>query len=399
MELVNRNVLICGASIAGPTLAYWLRGYGFRPTVVERAPRPRPGGYPIDVRGQAVRVAERMGVLPELRRAVTDTDGLAFVDARNRTVSRLDLRALRAKVPTHDLELPRGDLAETLYAATRNDVEYLFGDSIRDLSPDPDGVTVGFASGNTRRFDLVVGADGLHSTVRRLTFGPEPGFVRHLGWAVAVATVPGSRPSTPDGWLTMYNSPGRLAGLGRWRAGQPPVAIFMYRTDGEPTRDKETLISAFRGEGWQVPELLTEVAATDDFYFDTVSQVHLPEWTRDRVALVGDAAYCPALLSGAGSSLAMIGAYLLAGELNAAGGEHRTAFAAYERALRPAVAAGQAGVRQSAGMMIPGSPLAIWRRNQLTRLALPLATVTSLVRRHSPAGPPLTDYAAPARPS
>ena len=388
MTVINRRVLICGASIAGPTLAYWLARHGFLPTVVERGARPRLGGYPIDVRGHAVDVAERMGILPDLRQAATETNGLTFVDATGRTTGKLDMAAVRRAAPTRDIELPRGDLCGILHTATRDDAEYLFDDSIRDLRHEPDGITVEFTSGATRRFDLVVGADGLHSTVRRLEFGDESAFIHHLGYAVAVVTLDDVDDLAAEHWITMYNTPGRLVGVGRW--GGKTVAMFMYQADGNVKCDKDSLLATFPEDDWHVRRLLARAAAAEDLYFDTVSQIRMPRWSKGRVALVGDAAYCPALLSGAGSSLAMTGAYLLAGELKSAAGNHEVAFPRYEQELRPAISRGQRGYKQSATMLIPHSTFAIWRRNQLCRLAAPLAAVGSLLpSRNTPA---LRDY-------
>src|SRR6202044_2352807 len=173
----QRSVLISGAGVAGPTLAYWLSGYGFRPTVVERSEGQRSSGNPVDVRGEAMNVAERMGILPRLREAATSVSGVAFVTASGRRIGQLPV----GRPDGAEVEVPRADLAAILYDVAREHAEFLFDDSITALRQDADGVDVTFSRGAPRRFDLVVGADGLHSAVRRMVFGPEAGYVRHLG--------------------------------------------------------------------------------------------------------------------------------------------------------------------------------------------------------------------------
>ncbi|HEV7653023.1 MAG TPA: FAD-dependent monooxygenase [Actinophytocola sp.] len=367
------RVLISGASIAGPVAAHRLARDGHEVTVVEQAPGLRPGGAPIDVRGPAIEVAERMGVLAELRSGRTDTQGVEYVDRAGKRVAAMRPRDF-AEDPD-DIEVERGDLLSVLYEASRNDAEYVFGDSIDTLSQDAGGVDVTFVSGAPRRFDLVVGADGLHSVVRRLAFGP--GGVRHLGLYVALVPVD-PRLGRPD-WGVMHNSPGRVAGVYSFH-GQA-TGFFMFRSPElsydrhDLDQQRKLLTDEFADEGWQVPELLDAVRTAEDLYFDSVSQVHLPSWVRGRVALVGDAGYCPALLSGMGTTLAMVGASELADAV-AQGAPHR-----YDETHRPLVRHAQAGVGQSAAVQVPATRWGLWTRNRLTRLLPAAAAVRRLARR------------------
>jgi 2-polyprenyl-6-methoxyphenol hydroxylase-like FAD-dependent oxidoreductase len=363
----GRSVLISGAGIAGPTLAYWLHRNGFRPTVVERAARLRDGGHPVDLDGRALAVADRMGLLPRIRQASTDVRRMSFVDGSGRTVVTVPMRALQQP---GNVELMRGDLARVLYEATRDDVEYLFGDAIGAMDQDAEGVTVSFDSGQQRRFDLVVGADGLHSAVRRLGFGADDRYVRHLGYHFAV--VPVRTDLAPDRTVVLYNLPGKAVAL--YRSGNHPYAgaLLLFR-QREPRHDhgdiaahQRLVTEAFDDAGWLVPAVLAAVPAADDLFVDSVGQVRMPSWSHGRIGLVGDAAYCPSLLSGAGSGLAMTGAHLLATEL--ARHEHRLAFRRYQKKLRPTVSRGQARFRYSAAMLVPGSRFAIMARNRSLRL-------------------------------
>src|SRR5262245_15287875 len=394
---MNEQVLISGASIAGPALAFWLARYGFRPTVVERAPRLREGGNGVDVREQAVQVAERMGILPRIRAAATDVIGTAFVDAANRSVARMDMRAIVGESARSAVELLRGDLAAILYEATRDDVEYVFGDSIRTLEQDAGGVTVAFERGATRRFDLVVGADGMPSAVRRLAFGPESRFVRHLGHYGAYAD---ADPALGEArWVTLYNLPGKVAGVYRSGHHAGAKALFMFYRREPLTYDhrdveqqKRLLSEAFAGvSSWRVPELLAGALADPDFYFDALGQGRMPAGSAGRVALVGDAAYCASPVSGAGATLSLIGAYRLAGELAAAPGDHAVAFRRYEEGYRGTVRRSQSGL--FLGFVAPRSRIGIWARNAVARLPL-LGAVGGIERFLRPRPTePLPDYA------
>ena len=184
----NKNILISGASIAGPTLAYWLKRYGFTPTVIERAPQLREGGYPVDVRFEAVQVAKLMGIWPRLQQEKTTIEEMSFVNERNQRISRVNIQAVPKALGVDVVEIMRGDLARTLYELTKDEVEYCFGDSIQALKQDEEGVDVTFERGGSRRFDLLVGADGLHSIVRTLVFGDEAQFERYFGYQVGVFT-------------------------------------------------------------------------------------------------------------------------------------------------------------------------------------------------------------------
>lgn len=370
-----RRVLVSGAGIAGPTLAYWLQRHGFEPTVVERAPKPREGGYIFHFHGaNGIEVLRRMGAWDKVvahRRVDRET---LFVDGRGRTVARLPTPEATAAVEPSGAQytLRRADVARVLYEHTRDDVEYVFGTSIASLRQDGDGVDVEFEKGKARRFDLVVGADGLHSNVRRLAFGPEGDHRRFLGFYVAGWTM--TDWPAGSGNDVVHLEPGSLTtviGL----EDDSAIAILLYRQPQESRYDvhdaeaqKALVRTAFRGAGWRLPEILDRMDAAEDFFFDSVSQVHMPSWSSGRVALVGDAAYCPSLLSGFGAQLGLTGAYVLAGELGRAAGDHAAAFASYERVLRPYVKQKQANPSHAAGF-VPKSRFQVRRNHALLRLA------------------------------
>jgi 2-polyprenyl-6-methoxyphenol hydroxylase-like FAD-dependent oxidoreductase len=369
----TKTVLISGASIAGPALAYWLRHHGFRPTVVERAPTIRGGGYPIDIRGVAVDVVQRMGLLPETRAAHIDTRRFTIIGSDGKPAVSTDTTAIGGSSSDRDIELPRGDLTAVLYGPTKDDVEYLFDDSIATLDERPDGVDVMFASGGKRTFDLVIGADGLHSNVRRLTFGPEERYVRHMGAYSAAFSLPNDLGLERE--ILMYNTPGRLAALYAVRGRPEPTALIAFASPAlsidhrDVQRQQQLVEDAVDGMGWEVPRLVKAMRDAEDFWFDGVSQIRMPGWTSGRVALVGDAAFAPSFLSGQGTSIALVGAYVLAGELAAAGGDHRVAFPAYERAMRGFVERNQALALTGVETLIPSSRARIWVRNQMIRVA------------------------------
>jgi 2-polyprenyl-6-methoxyphenol hydroxylase-like FAD-dependent oxidoreductase len=327
----NPTVLISGAGVAGPTVAYWLARYGFRPTVVERAAGLRSSGSPVDVRGPAVTVAEQMGVMERLRQARTDVTAMSFVNRSGRQVGRVNTRALQRATDSREVELTRTDLAAILYQASRDSAKYVFDDTMTALSQDDGGVNVTFEKTAPRRFGLVIGADGLHSATRRLAFGPESELVHHQG--IYVATMPLNAPAEHKHDV-MFNAPGRMVAIHPVRGHAMAAFIFRYPAfegfdHGDIEQHKQLITDVYAGRGWRLPELLDRVRAADDLWLDSVSQVRMDRWADGRVALVGDAASSVSLF-GDGSTLAMAGAYTLAEELAATRTDPRPAFARYE---------------------------------------------------------------------
>ena len=375
----NRNVLISGAGPAGTTLAYWLRRHGFRPTVVERAPAPRDGGQAVDVRGAAIEVAGRTGILDEFRQARTATRGMSYVSSTGKRLASLN--AAFGVIDATDVEIVRGDLARILHQAT-SDVEYIFGDSITGICEHADTVEITFERAPARAFDLVVGADGLHSNVRSLAFGPESPFIRHLGLYLAIFTTPNDLGL--DHWQLIHAVPGKSVTITSARENTEARAIFFFASpplnyDHHDTRQQQDILaSAFSTEQWEVPHLLKAMRHAPDFYFDSASQIRMDNWSAGRVTLLGDAGYCPSPLSGQGTSLALVGAYVLAGELQAAAGDHRAAFARYQQQMSGFVQQNQQIALGNAKRFTPGTRTRIWLQNQTIK-ALPYLPWKNLV--------------------
>ncbi|MEV4582434.1 FAD-dependent monooxygenase [Nonomuraea jabiensis] len=369
-HLVNKTVLISGASVAGPALAYWLQRYGFTPTVVELAPALREGGYKVDLRGVAMDVVDRMGLTPAVKRYSTRMRGGAWVNAAGKPLATLgpDLIGLRA--PGDD-EVLRGDLARIMYDATKHGVEYLFGDHITGLTQGHDGVMVTFARSAPRMFDLVIGADGLHSSLRAQVFGEEAKFVRPLGMHACVFSVPNHLGL--DRWELIYPTPGKVVNLYSTRQSAAKAQFIFPTPAALPDRrdvaaQQRLVAETFAGAGWESATLLAAMPHSPDFYFDSASQVRLERWSAGRIALVGDAAHSPSPLSGQGTSLALVGAYVLAGELKAAGGDHRVAFARYQEEMRGYVDVNLSLGESNAKQMVAGSGRQIRMQTTMMRM-------------------------------
>ena len=317
------RVLVAGASIAGPALAHWLRRRGAEVTVVERAPEPRPGGQAVDARGVAKEVIRRMGLDGPVRAARTVTAGAHSVDVDGNVLQTYSAEDDGGDGYISEIEILRGDLSQVLYDDTRDGVEYVFGDRIAELTQDADGVDVTFAGGDRRRYDLVVGADGLHSALRAMVFGPHERFIRHLGLVLAFYSVPNE--FGLDRWLIQYEEAGRSALLRPIHEATPAMAMFSFPAaefdvdHRDVAAQKRLLREQMAGYGWLTPQILAHLDDTPDFYLDQVAQVVMDRWSSGRVGLLGDTAFSSSPMSGQGTGLALVGAYLLAGELAAAG--------------------------------------------------------------------------------
>ncbi|MFC6887170.1 MULTISPECIES: FAD-dependent monooxygenase [Actinomadura] len=393
---MSLEVLISGASVAGPALAYWLVRHGCAVTVVERAVVLREGGYAVDFRGDAhLGVLRRMGVLGEIEAARTRMGAMVTVDrdGRERWTMPEDLFA-------GDVEILRGDLVRILYEASRDGAEYVFGDSVTALEEDPDGVRVTFEHGPPRRYDLVIGADGYHSNVRSLAFGPEHRYATHLGLYNAVFTTDNHLKLDHSG--LGYSERGRLVAIYSARGNTEAKAMFYFASpplDDEgrrdPERQKKILAERFAGHGWETERLLAAMADAPDFYFDAVGQIHVDGWSRGRVALLGDAAACPSSLSGMGTGLAVVGAYVLAGEIAASPKDHRAAFARYEAVMRPYAERCQKQGKGAAKFIAPEGRIMTWLLAQQQRAFpyLPGKGLIAKAARRTAEAVDLPDYA------
>ncbi|MEV6072628.1 FAD-dependent monooxygenase [Nocardia sp. NPDC052001] len=356
----GNKVLVAGASIAGPALAHWLHRRGAEVTVVERAPELRPGGQAVDARGVTKEVIRRMGLDEAVRAARTETAGAHNVDAEGQVLETFRADDDGGDGYISEIEILRGDLSRVIYDDTREGVEYIFGDRIAELTQDADGVDVVFEGGDTRRFDFVVGADGLHSSLRSMVFGPHEKFIRHLGMALAFYTVPNE--FGLERFLIDYQESGRSAGLRPIPDPTHAMAMFSFPITEfdvdyrDIDAQKRLLRERMTGMGWQAAGILAHLDDTPDFYLDQVAQVVMDRWSNGRVVLLGDAAFSSSPMSGQGTGLALVGAYLLAGELAAADWNPEAGFAAYEKAMRSFVEANQEIGRQHAASILNPPP-------------------------------------------
>jgi 2-polyprenyl-6-methoxyphenol hydroxylase-like FAD-dependent oxidoreductase len=369
------RIAISGAGVAGSALAHWLHRTGHRPTLIEQAPSFRAGGYMIDFWGVGYQAARRMGIEQQVRAAGYQVRSVRSVGPRGEVKADLGVDAFRRMIGEDFTSLPRGDLAAAVYRTVRDDVETVFGDTIAAIDEHDEGVRLTFANAAPRDFDLLIGADGLHSTVRGLVFGSEDRFEHYLGCHVAACVVDGYRPRDDLVYVT-YNRPGRQVARFALR-GDRTMFLFVFRADRDSAgaSPMEQLHRQFGDTGWECPQILEAAANADDLYFDVVSQIRMPQWSRGRVILIGDAAACISLLGGEGTGLAMAEAYVLAGELRRAGADHRHAFERYEQRLRPLIESKQAGAVRFIGFFTARTRFGLWFRNVAMRaMNFPLLT-------------------------
>jgi len=368
------NILISGAGIAGPTLAYWLKRYGFNPTIIERAPQLRTVGYVIDFWGLGYDIADKMGLLPAIQEKGYDVKEVREVGKTGDRTAGFSVDVFSRLTRGRYISLSRGDLAEIIFRSLGGKVETVFGDAITKIEQSPNEVHVEFEHAPPREFDLVIGADGLHSKVRELAFGPEKQFENYLGLSVAAFEVKGYRPRNELVYVT-HTEVGQQVGRFTMRDDR---TMFLFIFNDDKMRDahslglsaqKEILNRRFGNMGWECPQILRTLESCDEIYFDSVSQIrmnpHEGLWTKGRVSLIGDAASCVSLLAGQGSALAMTAAYIMAGELRCAHGNYSVAFQRYQNLFGPFVAKKQKAAEWFAGGFAPKSALGLFLRKKM----------------------------------
>ncbi len=367
------HAVINGAGVAGPTLAWWLNRDGHDVTLVDHAPSFRTGGYIIDFWGVGYEVACRMGLEQAIRSRGYQVERVRYVDERGRTSATLSVSTLARQLAGRFTSLPRGDLAEAIFDDVKDRIDTRFGDTIAAVEQDDARVACRLASGSSIDADLLIGADGLHSKIRELVFGPEATFERDLGYRVAAFQAKGYRPRDEDVYI-IHAEPG--CSISRFAMADDTTLFLLVFTADEasgsrPQSDdavRRTLHAVYGDVGWEAPAVLEAMQNADDVYFDTVSQIRMPTWSRGRVGLIGDAAACVSLLAGEGTGLAMTEAYVLAGELHEAGGDVPRALRAYERRLKAFLEGKQTSATRTASSFAPKTALGLWIRDRVLNL-------------------------------
>ena len=378
----NHNILIVGAGIAGPVLGYFLQRFGFQPVVVERAPQLRTSGQNVDLRDASREVARRMGVESTIRDKGTREDGLLFVDSKGRTRAAFGVTGFGGQGFVSEIEILRGELVNVLYDRSRSGTEYIFGDHPSSIEDRGDYVKVTFASGNVRKFDVVIGADGIRSKTRQLVFGGTSP-INYLDMYTAYFTIPYS--DSDGSWARWYNAPGGRAVVLRPDNQGTTRAYLSIRStqrgyeELDPEVQKDLLRKLFADAGFETSRVLSGLKNTDDFYFEAIGQVKMERWSQGRVTLVGDAGYCPSPIGGLGTTLALVGAYILAGEL-ARHADHTQSFKQYEVMMRPYVAYAQKIPSGALRFASPQTQIGIALRNAVLSIAAKVANTRLLAK-------------------
>jgi 2-polyprenyl-6-methoxyphenol hydroxylase-like FAD-dependent oxidoreductase len=357
MEL-NKKVLIVGASFAGLTTAYWMNKIGYKVTIVEIAVELKKGGTPVDIKGQTIDIVKRMGLFEEIKKQRVGPEKWEFKNASDETGHSFILRQPGEELPDDEFEIERDSLLTMMYDQVKNDVKLEFNNSITTLHETEHNIEVSFKDGSKDQYAYVFGCDGIHSAVRKIWFGPETDYAHFLGQYFSITVV--DKLLVENGTYQMYAEPNKGAAL--YAHNNKTDVIFTFRTEKEITYDfrnqeqlKEIVSQQMNDMGWRAHELQTELLNSSSFYFDKFCQIKMPSWTKGRVALVGDAAYCASPAAGMGGSLAIIGATALADAFVLYKDDYQLAFDAYNKDLRPFIEEIQADAVQTLDKLLPNT--------------------------------------------
>jgi len=369
-SLKEKNILISGASFAGLSTAYWMNKLGYKVTVVEVAKTLRKGGTPVDIREGTVDIVKRMGIFEQIKSNSLQMEVMELKNADDITEGAIPLKKSREQIADDECEIERDILLDILFDVLKTDVKFIFGNSIIALNETNDAIQVTFDNGSRQTFDLVFGCDGLHSNVRRICFGEETEYTRFLQAYFSITIV--NKPLIKQKTAQMYNVPGKAVMLNAYNNKTDIVLCFfsekeIYYDYRDEQQQRDIILEQFAGGNWRIPELLDEVKQSKTFYFDKFCQIKMPSWTKGRVALVGDAAYCPSPAAGMGGSLAINGAAALADAFEKNKGDFELAFQDYNRDFRPFIEEVQeAAVKFGLEMLVPTCEAAIRERNAQT---------------------------------
>ena len=369
-SLRERNVLVSGASFAGLSTAYWMNRLGYRVTVIERANELRRGGTPVNIREGTVDIVKRMGLFEQIQTNRITMERLEFKNADDVTEGSIQLKREEDQFTDDEYEIERNTLLAILFDAVKNDVEFVFNNSVNSLNETENGIRVAFETGPQRTFDLVFGCDGLHSTVRKIWFGNETEYIHFLEQYFSITIV--NKLLISENTSQMYNVPGKAVMLNAYNNKTDIIFCFVSEKEipynyRDEQQQRKIIREQFAGESWKTAKLLEEVEQSKTFYFDKLCQIKMPSWTKGRVALVGDAGYCASPAAGMGGSLAVEGAAALADAFQKHGGDFVLAFQDYNKNLRPFIEEVQAeAVRTGLESLAPRTEEAIRKRNAQT---------------------------------
>ncbi len=377
MKESKKNILISGASIAGLTLAYWLHKYGYKVAIVEIAGAPRKGGSPIDIKGEAVDVVRKMGIYEEIAKKKVTTERVCFVNENDKIIASMNPSIMDDKIG-EDIEIQREFLVDILYEKVKESVDFIFENTITKIENNAENVIAHFKKGEPRIFDLVIGADGLHSNVRKLVFGKEEDFSKYYGMYAGVVDIEINKNRKNN--CILYNTSGKMAGIYNFNNKANAILVFHSKEqiiyDYKNTKEqKEVLNKMFFNEGWKVPQILQKFNESETLYFDAVSQIKMDNWSKNRVVLIGDAAYCASFLTGRGASLAVLGAYTLAEAIKDSEENYSEAFQKYQKRFEPIANKAQSSIKAGALFLVPKTGISKLIRNLLVKTLVPLISI------------------------